>query len=133
MELHLKIIGWVLVVLAFVHLDFPRRFNWKEELQSLSLINRQMMQVHTFFVAFFVALIGILCLYSTTDLINTVLGKQISFGLFIFWGVRFVFQFFVYSPKLWKGKPFESTIHILFSILWLYISSVFFLISQVKF
>jgi hypothetical protein len=128
MELHLKLIGVILIVLAFVHVIFPRYFNWKTELKSLSLINNQMMYVHTFFVAIVVFLMGILCIYCTSDIIYTKLGKQLSFGLFVFWGLRLIFQFFVYSSKLWKGKMLETVIHIIFSILWIYFTTVFLII-----
>jgi hypothetical protein len=69
MELHLKIIGFILIILAIVHGFFPRHFNWLEELSSLSLANKQMMYVHTFFIALVVFLMGILCLTSSTELI----------------------------------------------------------------
>jgi hypothetical protein len=115
-------------VLAFVHAFFPRYFNWKKDLQPLNLINKQMMYVHTFFVAFIVFLMGLLCFFCADDIINTHLGKQVALGLFIFWGLRLVFQFFVYSPKLWKGKPFETAMHFVFSLLWIYLTTVFFII-----
>jgi len=132
MELHLKIIGIILVMLAAVHIVFPQYFKWRKELQSLSLINIQMMYVHTFFVAFMVFLMGLLCFFCANDIIHTYLGKQLSLGLFIFWGLRLLFQFFVYSPKLWKGKRFETTMHIVFSLLWVYLSTVFLLIFLAK-
>jgi len=125
MEIHFKIIGILLMILALAHIFFPKYFKWKEELKSLSLINRQMMTVHTFFIAFVVFLMGLLCLTSTIDLTQTNLGKTISLGFGIFWATRLFFQFFVYSPKLWKGKTFETIIHILFSLLWIYLSGVF--------
>jgi hypothetical protein len=37
-------------------------------------------------------------------------------------------QFFVYSTKLWKGKAFETMAHILFSLFWTYVSTVFILV-----
>lgn len=125
MEVQLKIIGVLLMALASIHIFFPKYFNWKEELKPLSLINRQMMTVHTFFIGFVVFLIGLLCLTSTTDLTQTKLGKTISLGLGIFWGTRLTFQLFVYSPKLWKGKTFETTIHVVFTILWTYLTGIF--------
>lgn len=125
MEVHLKIIGVLLMALASIHIFFPKYFNWKEELKALTLINRQMMTVHTFFIAFVVFLMGLLCLTSATDLTQTKLGKTISLGLGIFWATRLIFQLFVYSTKLWKGKRFETTIHIVFTILWIYLTSVF--------
>ncbi|PSL43906.1 hypothetical protein CLV51_107218 [Chitinophaga niastensis] len=128
MELQLKIIGVVLIFLSIIHIVFPKYFNWKKELQPLSLINSQMMYVHTFFVALMVFLIGVLCLCCTHDIIFTKLGRQISLGLFVFWGIRLVFQFFVYSPELWKGKLFETVVHVSFSMLWLYLTVVFLLV-----
>jgi hypothetical protein len=125
MQIHLKIIGTLLIALAMVHIIFPKYFNWKDELKSLSLINRQMMTVHTFFIAFTVFLMGLLCLTSANELIETTLGKKISFGLGIFWTVRLFIQFFGYSTALWKGKTFETAMHIVFSIFWAYLSYIF--------
>ena len=129
MELHLRIIGVILVILAVIHAAFPKQFAWKKELVSLSLINRQMMTVHTFFIALTVLLMGVLCLYSANEIINTPFGRQIALGLFIFWFVRLFVQFFVYSKDLWKGKRFETIMHIVFAITWLYLSAVFFIIA----
>ena len=125
MEIHFKIIGTLLIALALVHIVFPKYFNWKEELKSLSLINRQMMTVHTFFIALTLFLIGLLCLTSSSELVETNLGKKISLGLGIFWTFRLFIQFFGYSNDLWKGKKFETLIHIVFSLLWTYLSFIF--------
>jgi len=111
-----------------IHFIFPRYFNWGKELSSLSLINKQLMYVHTFFIALVVLLMGVFCISSAEDIIYTKLGRQLSLGLFIFWSTRLVFQFYVYSPKLWRGKLFESTVHVFFSLLWIYFSAVFLLI-----
>lgn len=128
MQLHLKIIGFFLIGLGLVHAIFPRQFNWKQELSSLSIMNREMMYVHTFFIAFTLFLIGLLCLTSPTELISTTFGKRISLGLGVFWTLRLFVQFFVYSSKTWRGKRFETIIHIMFSIFWTYLSAIFMLI-----
>ena len=125
MELHLKIIGFILVPLAIIHIIFPKYFNWKNDLSSISLINRQMMYVHTFFIALVVLLMGILCLTSSADLVETTLGRRICLGFGLFWATRLIIQFFGYSSKLWKGKVFETVVHILFSFLWIYFSCLF--------
>lgn len=125
MEIHIQIIGTLLVILAFVHLIFPKYFNWKNELKTLSLINRQMMTIHTLFIALTVFLMGVLCLTSSNELTETILGKKITLGFGIFWTIRLFIQFFGYSSELWRGKRIETSIHILFSIFWIYISAVF--------
>ncbi len=128
MELHLEIIGCILIVLGLMHMVIPSYAKWKKELPALSLLNKQLMQVHTFFIAFVVFLIGILCLVSAADFVHTKLGRQLSLCLFVFWFTRLIFQFAVFSPMLWKGKKFETTMHIIFSVLWAYFTVVFFLI-----
>ena len=95
MELHLKIIGIILIVLALIHIVFPRFFKWKQELNSLSIMNRQLMLVHTFFIALMVLLNGLLCLSSAPELINTNLGKKISLGL------GHVLDHTIIHPVLW--------------------------------
>ena len=125
--LHLNLIGGLLVALALLHFGFPRRFGWKTELRTLSPINRQMMEVHTFFVALTVGLMGVLCLTSAPELLGTPLGRKVCLGLTVFWSVRLVAQFGWYSSELWRGKRFETVMHVLFSLLWLYLSGVFWL------
>lgn len=125
MEIHFKIVGLFLILLALMHIIIPKYFKWEQELTSLSLITRQILYVHTFFIAFMVLLMGLLCIGYSQDLAYTPLGRIVCIGLFGFWLTRLIFQFFVYSSKVWKGKGFETTMHILFSILWTYFSAVF--------
>ena len=125
MEFQLNTIGCLLILLALIHIIFPKYFNWKEELNHLSLINKQIMQVHTFFIALTVFLMGILCVTSANEIITTSLGKKISFGFGIFWLCRLLIQSLGYSSKLWKGKFFETTVHIVFLILWSFLSLTF--------
>lgn len=125
MELHYKITGIILILLGLMHLGFPKYFKWASDLKSLSLINRQMMVIHTFFIGLTVILMGLLCLSATEELLHTNLGHKISLGLGIFWGLRLIIQFIGYSPALWKGKTFETIIHIAFTCLWLYFTWVF--------
>ncbi len=129
MELHIKIIGVLLIGLAFLHAFFPRRFRWKEELAGLSLLSRQIMYVHTLFIALTILLMGVLCLTSADELVNTQFGRRICLGLAIFWTTRLLVQFFGYSSELWRGRPFETVMHVIFSLLWLYLSGIFWLVG----
>jgi len=128
MELHLNIIGYSLMVLAFLHLILPHYFNWSKELKLLSLFNRQLIIVHTFFIALIVFMMGLFCITNTQEIITTPLGKTIALGLSIFWGIRLIFQLFVYSNKLWKGKTFETSIHIFAIFFWAYLCVIFYMI-----
>lgn len=114
-----------MIGLAALHAFFPKHFRWKEELSGLSLLSRQIMYVHTLFIALMILLMGLLCLTSAAELTGTTLGKRVCLGLGLFWITRLLIQFFGYSSELWRGKVFETTIHVIFSLLWLYLSIVF--------
>ena len=125
MKTLIEITGGILIALALLHAIFPRYFRWKEETATLSTITRQVLYVHTFFIALTVFLMGILCVTSANEIINTTLGKKISFGLGIFWGLRLMIQIFGYSSKLWRGKRLETTVHIAFTIFWAWLTALF--------
>jgi hypothetical protein len=129
MEFHLKTIGILLSILDFIHLGFPRYFDWKNELKSLNLVNRQIFKVHTFFIGLVVLLIGLLCYFCSSELVTTELGRKICIGLSVFWILRLYFQLFFYSTDLWKGKKLETNIHIVFTAFWIYMCWVFICIS----
>jgi hypothetical protein len=126
MGIHLKIVGSLCILLALMHIIIPKYFKWDKELTSVTLITKQILYVHTFFIGFMVFLMGLLCFVYSDELIETSLGRQICLGLFIFWFTRFIFQFWVYSPKVWRGKKFETIMHVIFSLLWSYFTVVFF-------
>lgn len=84
-----------------------------------------MMVIHTLFIALLVFLMGLLCLTSNSDIAGTSFGRKISLGLAVFWTIRLGTQIFGYSSKLWKGKTFETTVHVLFIFLWAYFSLIF--------
>lgn len=127
MQFHLILVGYLLVALALLHIIFPRYFRWKETAASLEQVTREILYIHTFFIALTVFLMGLLCVSSAERLLASELGQRICLGLAVFWTIRLFFQFFGYSKKLWQGKSFETIVHITFSVLWLYLGAVFWL------
>ena len=121
----IQIVGIALILLALLHLIFPRYFNWKKELAGLSVINREMMIVHTFFIALTVLLMGVLCITSANELSETTLGKRLAAGIGLFWFIRWIVQFTGYSSVNWKGIKFETAVHVFFSLFWIYVSGLF--------
>jgi len=125
MQSLLEIAGALLVALALFHAFLPGHFKWRDELRSVTLLTRQIHYIHTFFIALTLLLTGLLCLAEARELLHTPLGQKITLGLFVFWLCRLVIQFFGYSPALWKGKRFETAMHLLFSLLWVFFTLVF--------
>ena len=126
LELHLRIVGALLVGLGLANTLFSRHFGWHEELENVSLLTRQIFHVHHFFVALMIGMQGVLCLVFPQTLIQrSLLATLVLAGLLIFWGFRLTFQFFVYDSRLWRGHAFNTRVHILFALLWMYLVGVF--------
>jgi len=124
--LHVRIAGALLGLLAVINLFVPRRFRWREELAKLSLLNRQIFQVHALFIIVILAMFSALLLTCADAMVEpTRLARAILIGLTVFWTLRLITQFFIYDSALWRGKRLETTMHVIFSALWLYLVAVF--------
>lgn len=123
---HLRLVGLSLLILAFAHLDFSKRFRWREELARISLLNRQIFYVHSFFICLVLVQMGLLCLLAPQTLLeHTALGLYVAFAFTSFWLIRLWSQWFVYDWRLWSGKRFETSMHVAFTLLWSYYVAVF--------
>ena len=126
LALHLRLAGAALIALALLHAAFPRRFRWKEELPRLSLLNRQMFVVHSFFIAVTLALFGVLSFVLADGLAAPDrLSRTLLCGMATFWTLRLGVQLFVYDRQLWRGDRFHTVVHVAFSALWTYLASVY--------
>jgi cation transport ATPase len=123
---HLQIVGVSQIALALAHTTFTRRFNWKEETARLSPLNRQIFYVHTVFLCVVLTLFGLLSLFCANELLApSRLAAFVLAGLTFFWTLRWLFQFFVYDSRLWKGNRFNMNVHIIFSAVWTYFGCVY--------
>jgi hypothetical protein len=124
--LHLRIVGVFMALLVVVNLLVPARLHWREEMARLSLVNRQIFQVHSLFIVLTLALFSALLLTSSDALLErTPLSRAVLMGLTIFWGARMLMQWFYYSPKVWRGNRFNTRVHYMFSVAWVYVTAIF--------
>lgn len=68
---HLKVVGGLLVALGLAHGVFSRYFKWKEELAQLSLLTRQILLVHCFFIALLLVMMGVWSLFYPSALLGS--------------------------------------------------------------
>jgi hypothetical protein len=123
---HLRLVGVVMASLVVVNLVVPGRFHWREEMSRLSLVNRQIFQAHSVFLVLTLALFSALLLTCGTALLEpTRLSRAVLFGLTVFWGLRMLMQWYFYSPLIWRGHRFNTVMHYVFSVVWVYVTTVF--------
>lgn len=125
-ELHLRIAGAIQILLAVAHFDFPRRFGWREEFRQVSLLGRQVFYVHMFFICVVLLLFGALSLLAPQALLEpTRLSRLVLSGIAAFWALRLLCQWFVYDASLWRGNAFRTWMHVVFTLVWIYLVAVY--------
>ena len=123
---NLRMTGLLLAIIAVINVFVPRYLRWREDMSGLSLVNRQIFQVHGFFIVLFVALCSALLLMRGEALLEpSPLSQAVLFGLTIFWGLRMLAQWFYYSPAVWRGHRFHTAAHCVFSMAWVYMTATF--------
>ncbi|MCI0625506.1 MAG: hypothetical protein L0387_28325 [Acidobacteria bacterium] len=111
---------------SFLHVFFPKRLRWNEELQRLSLLNRQIFWVHCLFIVLILILFGMLSFVFAPALLQPhPLSKAILSGFVLFWLLRLIVQLCVYDSSLWKGNGRNTTIHFLLAGLWSYLVVIY--------
>lgn len=123
---HLRLTGALLLFLAALHATFPGRFQWREELARLSLLNRQIFWVHTLFIVLVLVLNAALVIGCAESLLDPhPVSRACLIGLTAFWLARLLTQLFVYDRALWRGNGPRTAAHVLFTGLWCYLATVY--------
>ena len=93
MKLVTKASGIYNVALVIFHLLFRHIFNWKEDLRSLSFLNKAIMQVLNMSLTFAFIIYSYISLIHTKELMATSLGQTLLVLMAVFWFARSVEQF----------------------------------------
>lgn len=122
---HLRVAGTIILLLLLAYPIYPIWFDWPAELQQVSLLTRQVFWVHIGFICLLLALQGILLVgWPRLLAAPSSAGVALSIGMTGFWSYRLFAQLVLYSPELWQGKPLHLAVHVIFSLLWLYLTAI---------
>lgn len=133
LEWPLRVAGAGLLLLTLLHVPIARELKWKEEGRRLSPTNESVFHVHTFFVCLVLLMMGLPSLLAPKALLQpSELGKWTAVSWSVFWLIRLYCQWFVYRSHLWKGKIRETLIHYWFTIVWIYLATLYGLVAAVQ-
>jgi hypothetical protein len=122
---HLRLAGVLLILLGGLNLAVPRYFQWKGEMKKVDLLARRVFFVHAFFIALTVTFFGALQFFCAPLLLRAdLLSRALLGGMLLFWACRLYCQWFVYDAAIWRGHAFYTTMHVMFSLLWIYFVAV---------
>ncbi len=123
--LHLRICGFALILLGLAHGLFGRFLDWRTDLSKLTVLNRQIFLVHTFYIGYFVTALGILDVcFAQTLMRPEPLSRFLLSVMTLTWAVRLVIQLFVWDRAIWRGSPFRRNVHYGLILFWSYVTVV---------
>ena len=126
LNIHLQIVGTLLMLLGLSHIFFDRFFGWDQELASVSLLTRRVFFVHNFFIGLVVLLGGAASFFCADALLRPgTLSRAVLAGMTMFWLCRLLAQFVAYDREIWRGDRFRTFMHVACSLLWCYVTATY--------
>lgn len=89
------------VAFAIFHLMFPRLFNWREDLRTLTFVNRGVTQVLNLCLTAAFVIFAYVSLVHTRDLLSSSLGHSLLVSIALFWLLRAVQQVAFFRMRHW--------------------------------
>lgn len=80
------------LAIAVFHLFFWRIFRWKEDLASLTRINRAIVQILNLCLTFLFFVMAYVSFFHSAELLSTSLGRTILASIALFWILRLILQ-----------------------------------------
>lgn len=106
MEYVIKAGGIFNIAFVLFHFLFWRIFNWKDDLSSLSFLNRAIMQVLNLSLSFAFVIFSYISLVHTEELLSTPLGQSLLILMSLFWFLRAIEQVIFFKLKHWGSITF---------------------------
>ena len=102
----IKIGGLFNLALAIFHLFFWQLFNWREDLRSLSYLNRGIMQALNLTLTFVFIVFAYLSLVHTYELYLTTLGRSLLLSISVLFMLRAIMQVVYFRLMHWGSRAF---------------------------
>ena len=104
------------------HLFFWKLFDWRNDLASLTPVNRSVMQILNLCLTFMIFLMAYLSLFLPRELLTTKLGNILLIAFALFWFLRMLEQIFVFEVK--------NGLSVVFTLIFL-LGSIFYVVPAI--
>ena len=99
---------------AILNLFLVRLMKWQPDLARMSLLVREVFQVHAWFISVTLLIFGTLTWRFAAEMANggDLIAKWLCAGIGIFWAIRTVLQVTYYSSSHWRGQAGRTLAHV---------------------
>lgn len=87
------------LTIAIFHLFFWRIFHWKEDLASLTRVNRSIVQILNLCLTFVFFAAAYLSFFHAAELLSAPLGRAILASIALFWVFRLILQVVFFGAR----------------------------------
>ena len=87
------------LALAIFHLFFWRIFRWRQDLASLTRVNRAVAQILNLCLTFVFFAAAYLSFFHAAELLSAPLGRTILASIALFWILRLILQFVFFGAR----------------------------------
>ncbi len=114
LEFFLKFCAVIQMGIAILNLFLVRIMNWKEDLNRLPLLIREVFHVHSWFISLILTLFAVMTWRFGAEMARGTnpACTWLAGGIGIFWLFRAFLQIGYYSSSHWKGRVDRTLIHI---------------------
>jgi hypothetical protein len=106
METLIKVGGVYNIILVVFHMLFWRIFNWGDDLRTLSILNKAVMQVLNISLIFVFVIFAYVSLAHSLELLTSPLGKSLLILMAVFWLIRSILQVVFFRLRHWGSVAF---------------------------
>jgi hypothetical protein len=116
----LQVAAGLQLAIAVLNLFLVRLLGWKEELDRVPLLLREVFQVHAWFISVMLTLFAVLSWRFAPELAARAnsLGQWLAAGIGLFWALRAILQVVYYSSQHWRGQGARTLAHVCFLFLY---------------
>jgi len=113
---------------AVLNLSLVRIMGWKEDLARVSVLVREVFNIHVLFISITLAIFAALTFRFARDMSmgSEPIYRWVACSIGTFWAIRAVLQVTHYSSSHWRGIPSRTVVHIILLIVYPAFAAVYF-------
>jgi len=108
------------LLIAVLNLFLVPLLHWKEDLERMPLLLREVFHVHAWFISVTLTIFGVMTWRFASEMASGTepVFRWLAAGIGIFWAIRTVLQVGYYSSNHWRGKRGRTIVHVLLLVVY---------------
>jgi len=98
--------------IALLNLALPRLMRWRDDLNRMPLLIREVFHVHAWFISVTLTIFAVMTWRFAGEMTTNAACRWLAVGIGLFWALRAMLQLSYYSSSHWRGQVGRTAIHI---------------------